>query len=62
MSEAQIKAGQELVSYLKQKYSINKIQKHSDVCNTSCPGKNFPFEQIANGTKTNEIHTIVDNT
>lgn len=26
------------------------------------PGKNFPFEQIANGTKTDEIHTIIDNT
>lgn len=62
MPEAQIKAGQELVSYLKEKYNITKVQRHSDVCNTSCPGKNFPFEQIANGTKTNEIHTIVDNT
>lgn len=62
MPEAQIKAGQELVAYLKQKYGISKVQKHSDVCNTSCPGKNFPFDEIANGTKTNEIHTIVDST
>ena len=49
MPETQIKAGQELIAYLKQKYGISKVQKHSDVCNTSCPGKNFPFEQIANG-------------
>lgn len=39
MPEAQIKAGQELVAYLKQKYGITKVQKHSDVCNTSCPRK-----------------------
>lgn len=60
MPEAQIKAGQELVAYLKEKYNITKIQRHSDVCNTSCPGKNFPFDEIVNGIKTNEIHKIVD--
>lgn len=68
MSDAQIKAGQELIAYLKSKYNITKVQKHSDVCNTSCPGKNFPFNEIANGrlssnvTKREEIHTIVDST
>lgn len=41
MPETQIKVGQELVSYLKQKYGISKVQKHSDVCNTSCPRKKF---------------------
>lgn len=50
MPEAQIKAGQELVSYLKAKYNITKVQRHSDVCNTSCPGINFPFDEIVNGT------------
>lgn len=62
MPEAQIKAGQELVAYLKEKYGITKVQRHSDVCNTSCPGANFPFDEIVNGTKINEIHTIIDNT
>ncbi len=46
MTEAQIKAGQELVAYLKEKYGISKVQRHSDVCNTSCPGANFPFDEI----------------
>lgn len=50
MSEAQIRAGQELVAYLKEKYSISKVQRHSDVCNTSCPGANFPFDEIANAS------------
>lgn len=50
MPEAQIKAGQELVAYLKEKYGISKVQRHSDVCKTSCPGTNFPFDEIANVT------------
>lgn len=41
MPEVQIKAGQELVDYLKQKYGMTKVQKHSDVCNTSCPRQKF---------------------
>lgn len=49
MPEAQIKAGQELVEYLKKKYGITKVQKHSDVNSTSCPGENFKFNEIANG-------------
>lgn len=47
MSDKQKKAGKELVAYLKKKYGISKVQKHSDVCATSCPGKNFPFTEIA---------------
>lgn len=37
MPNAQVQAGKELVAYLKNKYNITKVQKHSDVCNTSCP-------------------------
>lgn len=48
MGEVQRKAGAELVSYLKSKYGISKVQKHKDVCSTDCPGVNFPFNEIAN--------------
>lgn len=48
MGEVQRKAGAELVSYLKSKYGISKVQKHKDVCATDCPGVNFPFDVIAN--------------
>lgn len=48
MGETQRKAGAELVSYLKSKYGISKVQKHKDVCATDCPGINFPFSEIAN--------------
>ena len=40
-------AGQELVQHLKDKYSISKVQKHSDVNATGCPGTHFPFASIA---------------
>ena len=47
MSDAQKIAGKELVAYLKAKYGINKVLRHSDVCSTSCPGAKFPFSEIA---------------
>ena len=48
MPEAQIKAGQELVSYLRDKYNITKVKKHKDFMATDCPGNNFPFDRVVN--------------
>lgn len=59
MPNAQVEAGKELVAYLKNKYNISKVQKHSDVCSTSCPGKNFRFDEIANSTVKN-VNTFVE--
>lgn len=50
MQEEEIKAGRELVNYLKNKYGINTVQVHKNVNATNCPGDNFPFDQIANET------------
>ena len=50
MPEAQKRAGQELVQYLKDKYGITKVQKHSDVNATGCPGTHFSFKEISEGT------------
>lgn len=55
MPEAQKQSGKELVAYLKDKYNINVVQAHRDVCATSCPGDKFPFEEIANSEKKEEI-------
>lgn len=58
MSEAQKNSLIELVSYLKGKYGISKVLKHSDVNNTACPGKNYPFDEIVNGaTQSTETRT-----
>ena len=59
MTDAQVEAGKELVAYLKNKYNISKVQKHKDVNNTSCPGKNFRFDEIANSTVKN-VNTSVE--
>lgn len=48
MGDTQRKAGAELVSYLKSKYGISKVQRHKEVCATDCPGVNFPFSEITN--------------
>lgn len=54
MPESQKQAIIELIKYLESKYNINTIQKHKDVCATSCPGKNYPFEEIVNGKVINK--------
>ena len=55
MTEAQIKSGKELVNYLREKYGINKVQMHRDVNQTSCPGKNFKFNEIVEETKNEPV-------
>lgn len=53
MSAAQKEAGAELVAYVKGLYpSIKTVGKHKDYNATACPGKNFPFDYIAKGKKT----------
>lgn len=55
MPEIQKEAGKELVAYLKNKYGITTVQRHKDVCATSCPGDKFPFEEISNSEKKEEV-------
>lgn len=50
MPTAQKQAGKELVSWVKKKYGFTKVQAHRDVQATGCPGTNFPFSEIANGS------------
>lgn len=49
MPAAQLRAGQELVAYLKGKYPGAKVGKHRDFCSTDCPGRYFPFDAVASG-------------
>lgn len=50
MPTAQKQAGKELVAWVKKKYVFTKVQAHRDVQATGCPGTNFPFAEIANGS------------
>lgn len=58
MSESQKQAGIEVVKYLKEKYKITKVLKHSDVCKTACPGKKFPFSEIVSGNVSRETNSV----
>lgn len=49
MPAVQRRAGTELVTYLKKKYGVTTVQRHSDVNATGCPGTHFPFDAIAYG-------------
>ena len=49
MTAVQLKAGKELVSYLKGLYPDAEVKRHKDFQSTACPGKNFPFEDIRKG-------------
>ena len=50
MPEAQLKAGQELIAYLLNKYNLTKanVYKHKDFNATDCPGHNFPWDKLIN--------------
>lgn len=50
MPDKQKNAGKMLVAYLKDKYKITNVQRHKDVTVTACPGKYFPFDEIAGAT------------
>lgn len=59
MCDKQIKAGAELVADIRKRYpTIAKVIRHKDVNSTSCPGKNFPFEKIANGTSSSQTTSV----
>lgn len=49
MSTAQIKAGQFIISHIKKIYPTVKVVGHRDLMATACPGKRFPFDEIAKG-------------
>ncbi len=60
MSAAQIKAGQELITYLKTLYPKAEVLRHNDFESTACPGKKFPFEDMKKGTENISLAKAVE--
>lgn len=61
MTDVQKNAIKELVAYLKAKYGIDTVVGHRDTIATSCPGKNYPFDEIVNSKiEVQETKSIVD--
>lgn len=46
MNPAQLKAGRELIADIGRRYPGIRVCRHGDLCSTSCPGENFPFEAL----------------
>lgn len=49
MSDAQLKAGQELIEDIIRRRPSISVGKHSEFQLTACPGKNFPYETMLSG-------------
>lgn len=61
MPPAQKESLKWLVSYLKNKFGITSVKRHSDYNNTDCPGKYYPFEEIAGVAASNKVPIINNN-
>ena len=60
MPKAQMLSGAELVGELRQRYPQAKVTGHRDVGETSCPGKYFPFEEVANGMSYEQFEAFME--
>jgi peptidoglycan hydrolase-like protein with peptidoglycan-binding domain len=61
MSMEQKESGKWLVAYIKGLYPIEKVVGHRDLMATVCPGKNFPFDEIASATNKPPVKMPKDN-
>ncbi len=49
MPKAQLKAGRELIGYLKTLYPKAQVAEHKNFQATACPGRFFPFTKLCEG-------------
>lgn len=49
MPDPQLQSGKELVAYLLLQFPGAAVKRHKDYCATDCPGKYFPFAEMAQG-------------
>lgn len=55
MPEVQKNAIKELIADIKSRYGNLAVKGHKEVSNTSCPGKNYPLEELKSTKATNVI-------
>ena len=59
MPEAQIEAGKWICDYIRKQYPGIIFKGHRDFNSTSCPGKNFKFDEIVNGQPVEPVNAPV---
>lgn len=59
MYDVQRKAGTELIEYIKKIYPNAKVYAHRELCQTLCPGKNFPLSEIKSDISENSPTALV---
>lgn len=62
MNNVQLRAGQELIAYIKSLYPDILVKKHKDFNSTACPGKNFLFKDLINQNEESKSMEQVYNT
>lgn len=62
MPKTQKNAGREIVAYLRRQYPNARVVRHGELTATACPGKYFPFDEIAKGAESvkKELSTAND--
>ena len=62
MSDVQKQAIVELIKDIKLRYDIKWIKVHREILATSCPGENFPLEEIKNAVENGKDEKILQTT
>lgn len=60
MTVAQIKAGQDIVAYLRKKYPSANVRTHNQLNNTLCPGERFEAERIKKPRPLEDSREIIE--
>ena len=59
MTAEQIESGRELINHIEDGYGKRlAVYRHSDLMATACPGKNFPYEDIAKASSDELINKM----
>lgn len=59
MTDAQVESVKWLLNtYLKERYGKLPVKKHKDVCATSCPGKNYRYDEVTNAITESQIIVV----
>ena len=60
MSAAQVESGRTLVTYIKTLYPNAEVKRHKDFGGSTCPGRYFPFDEVAKEVEVPKLESAND--